>query len=109
MELRGFVKKLHYIYKNHNAGEICKQVGGNGHKSGDFPCFFPSASQGSDGYSQAEVDNYFPGYGNAGIHGHGGRGINMAFTKGRKRSSCFIWILVSRCCRNFTLGGEWDW
>uniref|UniRef100_M1DZC3 Uncharacterized protein n=1 Tax=Solanum tuberosum TaxID=4113 RepID=M1DZC3_SOLTU len=68
--------------QNHNAGEICKQVGRTGHKSSDFLGFFPSAPQGSDGYSQAVVDNYSLRYGNAGIHGHGGGGINMAFTEG---------------------------
>ncbi|KAG5585091.1 hypothetical protein H5410_045525 [Solanum commersonii] len=49
--------------QNHNVGEICKQGGGHGHRSGD--CFFPSTSQGSGGYSQVAMDNYSPGHGNA--------------------------------------------
>ncbi|KAK6796498.1 hypothetical protein RDI58_004199 [Solanum bulbocastanum] len=31
---------------NHNAGEICKQVGRTGHRSSDFPGFFSFCTSG---------------------------------------------------------------
>lgn len=68
--------------QNHNAGEICKQVGGNSHKSSDFPGYFPSVFQGSGDFNRAVAGTSSPGYGTAGTPGHGGGGINMVFTEG---------------------------
>ncbi|KAG5602365.1 hypothetical protein H5410_033735 [Solanum commersonii] len=58
--------------KNHNACEICKQVGGNSHRSGVFPGYFPSAHQGSGDFNRAVAGISSPGYGIAGTPGHGG-------------------------------------
>lgn len=58
--------------QNHNACEICKQVGGNSHRSGVFPGYFPSAHQGSGDFNRAVAGISSPGYGIAGTPGHGG-------------------------------------
>ncbi|KAG5568166.1 hypothetical protein H5410_014644 [Solanum commersonii] len=46
-------------------------LGGNSHRSGDFPGYFPSASQGSGDFNRAVAGTSSPGYGIAGTPSHG--------------------------------------